>query len=149
MFTPRMLCNFCQKERETKGHMPEDNLTSLLYGAAYLYVNFADWNLFMISYIINLFMIHYDLKKNNGYSETKKRRYFVCVCVCVCFPISSKKLSIQWNDRSYIFLVRHIEESSRSVLVCFVYIVRVKVMKPEFFIGTANYLRWILRLIFV
>lgn len=73
--------------------MPEDNLTSLLYGAAYLYVNFADWNLFMISYIINLFMVHYDLKRNNGYSETKKRRYFVYVCVCV-FSYQLKKLSI-------------------------------------------------------
>lgn len=35
-------------------------------------------------------MIHYDLKKNNGYSETKKRRYFVCVCVCV-FSYQLKK----------------------------------------------------------
>lgn len=45
----------------------------------------------MISYIINLFMIHYDLKRNNGYSETKKRRYFVCVCVCVCVFLSAQK----------------------------------------------------------
>lgn len=36
-------------------------------------------------------MIHYDLKKNNGYSETKKKKIF-CVCMCVCvFSYQLKK----------------------------------------------------------
>lgn len=43
---------------------------SLQDGAGYLYVNFTDCNLFMISYIVNLFMVQTDLKRNNGYSES-------------------------------------------------------------------------------
>lgn len=47
-------------------------------------------------------MIHYDLKRNNGYSETKKRRYFVYVCVCV-FSYQLKKTFhiVKW---SFIYL---------------------------------------------
>lgn len=46
-------------------------LRSLQDGAGNLYVNFTDWNLF-ISYIVNLFMVQIDLKRNNGYESLKK-----------------------------------------------------------------------------
>lgn len=42
----------------------------------------------MISYIVNLFMVQTDLRGNNGYSKSFKKRHFVYVCMF--FPISSK-----------------------------------------------------------
>lgn len=62
---------------------------SLQGGAGNLYVNFTDWNLFMISYIVNLFMVQTDLKRNDGNSESfkkKKNTMKKTFCVCVYFP---------------------------------------------------------------
>lgn len=46
-------------------------------------------------------MVHYDLKRNNGYSETKKRRYFVYVCVCVFLSAQKTFHIVKW---SFIYL---------------------------------------------
>lgn len=35
----------------------------------------------MISYIVNLFMVQTDLKRNNGHSEKKQKTFCVRVCV--------------------------------------------------------------------
>lgn len=73
-FTPWMLCIFSSKGEKkcsvntTWVHFSPGK--SLQGGAGNLYVNFTDWNLFMISYIVNLFMVQTDLKRSDGNSES-------------------------------------------------------------------------------
>lgn len=93
---------------------------SLQGGAGNLYVNFTDWNLFMISYIVNLFMVQTDLKRNDGNSESFKKkktwwkRLFVYVCI---FPINSKDC--------FHVIIRDISALSRSLTHSYVDIVRL------------------------
>lgn len=44
----------------------------------------------MISYIVNLFMVQTDLKRNNGYSESFKKKKDI-LCMCVCYSLSAQK----------------------------------------------------------
>lgn len=40
-------------------------------------------------------MVQTDLKRNNGYSESfKKKKKKDILCMCLCFPISSKKKTV-------------------------------------------------------
>lgn len=51
-------------------------------------MDFTDWTVFMISYLVNLFVVQTDLKRNGGNGESLKKEKDI---LCMCVYVSSKK----------------------------------------------------------